>query len=241
LKGPIPLTSDPARERFINTLLKHDIDVDEYCSIYAKSSIPLQNNLSKLAVDTFERNACFVNQYSKYPTELGAVVNKQIQNGSISKNEEGVFSIQNQDVFISQFDGIENLVLGARTESTTSKHQPVNNMNQETRSIIPTKHTTAAGARDADDTEKENCETRHHSSSGKSIDQQDADIAGKQFYWICGCRASLSVFLETSLIDAFDVSSDIDNSSVTTFEKQLDVQDESLDILTQQTVRAGTY
>ena len=166
LKGPIPSTSDPAREQFINTLLKHDIDIDEYCSIYAKSSIPLQNSLSKLAVDILDRNACFVNQYAKYPTELGAVINKQIENGSIVQTEEGDFSIQNQDVFFSQFHQIENLVLGARTESTTAKHQPVNTTNQETRSIIPPNHTTVAEVHDDDDTEKENCQTHHQSSSG---------------------------------------------------------------------------
>ena len=97
-------------------------------------------------------------------------------------------------MFISQFDQIENLLLCARTEQTTAKQQPANPTNQEARSMIAPKHTTAAGAHVADDTEKENFETHHHSSSSKLIDQQDADVAGEPFGRIYRCRAFLSSF-----------------------------------------------
>lgn len=190
MKIPIPSTSDPSRERFLHTLSKHDVDIDDYYATYKKSSIPLQNSLSKLAVDIFEHYGCFVNQYSKYPTELATVINKQIQNGSIIRTEEGDFSIYNRDPFNFQFDEIENLVLGARTEPTATKHQPVNTTNQETRATTSLKNTTAADPYGADDTEKENCVT-HHSSSGKSMDQQDGDAAGKRLCFIWQYRASL--------------------------------------------------
>jgi hypothetical protein len=52
---------------------------------------------------------------------------------------------------------------------------------------------------------------------------------------------SVSFFLETSTIEELDLSSDIDNSSVTMLEKQVDAQHESSGIQTQQTARAGTY
>ena len=179
MKIPIPSTSDPAREQFMNTLLKHDINIDEYCSIYEKSSIPLQNNLSKLTLEIFEHSACFVNQYSKYRIELGAVIKKQIENGSILQSEEGNFSIQNQNVFTCQFYDIENLALGARIEQSTAKQQAVNTIHQETSSVIQFKHTTAAGVNVCPDTVEKNHEIQHHSFTEQSIDQQDADIAGK--------------------------------------------------------------
>jgi hypothetical protein len=179
MKIPIPSTSDPAREQFMNTLLKHDVNIDEYCSIYEKSAIPLQNNLSKLTLEIFEHSACFVNQYSKYRIQLSAVIKKQIENGSILQTEEGNFFIQNQTVFTCQFDDIENLAVGARTEQITAKQQAVNTMYQETRSVIQSKHTTAAGVSVSHDTVEKTHEIQHHSFTEKSNDQRDADIAGK--------------------------------------------------------------
>jgi hypothetical protein len=179
MKIPIPSNSDPAREPFKNSLSKHDINIDEYCSVFEKSSIPLQNNLSKLALEIFEHSACFVNQYAKYRIQLGAVIKKQIENCSILRTEEGDFSIQNHNMFTCQFYDIENLALSGRKEQTTAKQQAVDTMHQETRSVIQFKHTTAAGVDVSHDTVEKNHEIQHHRFTEKSTDQQDADIAGK--------------------------------------------------------------
>ncbi|CAF3956621.1 unnamed protein product [Rotaria sp. Silwood2] len=66
MKVPIPSISDPTREQFVNNLLKHEINVDEYCLNYEKASIPLNNYFSKLTLEIFECIASFVTQYSKY-------------------------------------------------------------------------------------------------------------------------------------------------------------------------------
>lgn len=48
LKLPIPPLDDPTRDLFLNKLIKHDINIDEYESVYEKSSIPPHNKFSVL-------------------------------------------------------------------------------------------------------------------------------------------------------------------------------------------------
>ena len=122
--------SDSAREEFLDKLLKHDINIDEYCSIYEKSSIPLNNNLSELTLEIFEHNSCLVAQYSKYKNQLKVVIQKHLENRYIHETEEGNFVIQDQNRFTCQFDDIENIVSSIRSEQRARKHQPVNSVNQ---------------------------------------------------------------------------------------------------------------
>jgi hypothetical protein len=178
MKTPIPSADHPTRDQFVNNLLKHDINIDEYCSIYEKSSIPSNNNLSKLTLEIFEHSACFVNQYSKYQPQLNIVIQKHIENCFI-REVDGNFIIQNADVFTCQFHHIENLVLGAQPQQIHAKRQCINTINQANKSIIQSKHTTADIVNTFHDTIEKSREIQHHSLTETSHDQQDTDITGK--------------------------------------------------------------
>jgi hypothetical protein len=179
IKIPVPSIADPTRVQFVKNLLKHDIDVDEYCSIYEKSSIPLNNNLSKLTVEVFERNACLVTQYSKYRNQLNNVIQNHVENHFIRETEQGNFIIHNQEGFTCQFHDIENLVLGARSEQVCRKRQSVNSINEVTKSVIQPERTTTAEVNILCDTVEKNREIQHHDFISTSNDQQDIDTTGK--------------------------------------------------------------
>jgi hypothetical protein len=68
--------NDPSPEQFLNNSIKHNINIDEYCSIYEKSSIPSNNKLSTLSLQLFETNGSFVSQYSKYKNQLHVIIQK---------------------------------------------------------------------------------------------------------------------------------------------------------------------
>ncbi|CAF1676204.1 unnamed protein product [Rotaria magnacalcarata] len=100
MKIPIPSVDDPIHEQFISNLLKHEINIDEYYSIYEKSAIPLNNNLSKLALEIFEYNGSFVSQYSKYKNQLNIIIKKHVDNRHIEEAEDGHFIIKDQNILL---------------------------------------------------------------------------------------------------------------------------------------------
>ncbi|CAM4975240.1 unnamed protein product [Rotaria socialis] len=126
MKMSIPATDNPFRTQFLNNLLKHDINIDEYRSNYEKCSIPPNNNLSKLSMEIFENCSAFVNQYSKYRNQMNSVIHKHKENNNIEEVEGDIFNVINEYGFSCQFESIENLLLNERKEKTSSRSQTEN-------------------------------------------------------------------------------------------------------------------
>ena len=116
LKLPIPSNNESAQKQFLSNLVKHDIDIDEYRSVYQKSSIPPNNKLSTLSLQLFETNASFVSQYSKYKNQLQVIIKKHIDNHNIKETEERTFIVTNNHAFPHQYHDIRNLMLSERQE-----------------------------------------------------------------------------------------------------------------------------
>jgi transcription elongation factor Elf1 len=178
MKTPIPSGDHPTRDQFVNNLLKHDINIDEYISIYKNSSIPPNNNLSQLTLEIFERGACFVNEYSKYQLQLNSIIQKHIENCLIEE-VDGHFIVKNEDSFTCQFYNIENLVSDVQTQKIQAKRQCMNTTNKANKSTIQFKHTTADINNNFHDAIEKSREIEHHSLPETLHDERDADIAGK--------------------------------------------------------------
>ncbi|CAF1332376.1 unnamed protein product, partial [Rotaria sp. Silwood1] len=218
MKAPVPPGDDPTRDQFIKNLLKHDIDVNEYCSIYESSTIPPNNNLSNLTLEIFEHSACFVNEYSKYQVQLNIVIRKHIENCVVREVEQGNFIIQNANAFSRQFHHIESLVLGAQPNQVNGKRQSVNIINQANKSTVQSRHTTAPIVNVFHDTVEKSQETQRDSPIKTSCDPRDTDIT------------------ETFMAEGDGLLCDIHNSSITTREKLVDGRDEYSDISTQKSL-----
>lgn len=182
MKIPIPPINDERRELFIAHLLKHEIDIDEYCSVYEKSAIPLNNNLSKFSLEIFENNGSFVNQYVKYRNQLSVIIKKHVENRHIGETEDGHFIVKDQNVFALQFHNIENLVLSQRPEQISNRHllniinQPISN--RIAKSTIELKRTTAIEGDKSYSVVAKNCERQNQALPYVSIDQPDVDTTG---------------------------------------------------------------
>ncbi|CAF2823305.1 unnamed protein product [Rotaria sp. Silwood2] len=218
MKAPVPPGDDPTRDQFIKNLLKHDIDVNEYCSIYESSTIPPNNNLSNLTLEIFEHSACFVNEYSKYQVQLNIVIRKHIENCVVREVEQGNFIIQNANAFTRQFHHIESLVLGAQPNQVNGKRQSVNIINQANNSTVQSRHTTAPIVNVFHDAVEKSQETQRDSPIKTSCDPRDTDIT------------------ETFMAEGDGLLCDIHNSSITTREKLVDGRDEYSDISTQKSL-----
>ncbi|CAF2107947.1 unnamed protein product [Rotaria magnacalcarata] len=258
MKTPIPSIDDPTREHFLNTLLKHDINLDEYCCNYKKSSIPPNNNFSKLTIETFEHNASFVAQYSKYKSQLNSVIQKHIENHNIEETEEGNFIIINRNAFFRKFNDIENLVSSERQEQIDNKSQSENFIDQPIskqigQSLIQLTSTTATEFAVFNNPAEKPLAIQRQDSTEISTDLQHINIASNNYSFIYYLFAFfcivISFFSEAFTLKEHDLSSDIDNSSTATFEKQTDVDqllidensdDESSDISTQQIINKAT-
>lgn len=168
MKTPVPPTNDPAREEFLNTLTKNDINIDEYLSIYEKSSIPPNNRLSTLSLAIFQDNASLVSEFKKYEDQLGSVIQKHIQDGNIKQLENTTFVITNPDAFHHRFAGIQNV-------NFTDKQEKVNRRSQPLKLLQPTTNTTTSKsviefrrsiviskATASNSTDKENHAQSHH-------------------------------------------------------------------------------
>lgn len=182
MKMPIPSINDETHEQFVTNLLKHEINIDEYYSIYEKSAIPLHNNLSKLALEIFEFNGSFVNQYAKYKNQLNVIIKKHVENRYIEETEDGHFIIKDQNVFTLQFYDIENLVLGQRQEQINNRallniiNQPISS--RITKSTIELKRTTAIEVDKSYSVVAKNCERQSQELPYVLIDQPDTDTVG---------------------------------------------------------------
>lgn len=119
MKLPVPSDDDPAKENFLSKLIKHQIDIEDYCSVYNKSSIPPNNKLSTLALQVFEVNASLVNQYSKYRNQLQTIIQKHLDNRHIQETDEGDFTVLNKTAFSSQCHLILNINQGKRQINKT--------------------------------------------------------------------------------------------------------------------------
>lgn len=242
MKAPVPPADDPTRDQFIKNLLKHDIDINEYCSIYESSSIPPNNNLSNLTLEIFEHSACFVNEYAKYQVQLNIVIRKHIENCVVGEVEQGNFVIQNADAFTREFHHIQNLVLGAQPNQANDKRQPLNIINQVlNKSTVQSRHTTAPIVNVFHDTVEKSKETQRDSPIKTSCDRRDTDITGKLFLNPLILYIYLSFFIETVTAEGDGLLDDIHNSSITTLEKLVDGRDEYPDISTQETVTEGKF
>jgi hypothetical protein len=118
MKVPVPAVNDATYETFAKSLAKHDINVEEYRSVYRNSSIPSNNNLSALAMKIFETDASFVTEYQKYELQLHNIVQQHVQDRNIRKTEDGLFVVTNRGAFLHQFHEIGNLVPPNRQEKT---------------------------------------------------------------------------------------------------------------------------
>lgn len=123
MKIPIPSVNDPDYEIFVENLTKHDINVDEYQTVYKNSSIPPNNDLSSTALKVFETNASLVSEYKKYEIQLHRIVQNHVENRNIEENDDGQFVVLNKAAFPHQFCNVENLVPSNRNDKTrgTSK------------------------------------------------------------------------------------------------------------------------
>ncbi|CAF2823320.1 unnamed protein product [Rotaria sp. Silwood2] len=148
MKAPSLPGDDPTRDQFIKNLVKHDIDVNEYCSIYESSLIPPNNNLSNLTLEIFEHTAF----------------------------EQGNFIIQNANAFTRQFHQIESLVLGAQPNQVNGKRQSLNIINQANKSPVQSRHTTAPIVNVLHDTVEKSQETQRDSSIKTSCNRRGTNI-----------------------------------------------------------------
>jgi hypothetical protein len=241
MKAPVPPGDDPTRDQFIKNILKHDIDINEYCSIYESSSIPPNNNFSNLTLEIFQHSACFVNEYSKYQVQLNIVIRKHIENCVIREDEQGNFIIQNANAFTRQFYHIENLVLRAQPNQVNGKRQSLNIINQANKSTVQSRHTTAPIVNVFHDTVEKSQETPRDSPIKASCHRRDTDITGKLCLNLLILYIYLSFFIETLMTEGDGLLADIHNSSITTRENLVDGRGEYSDISTQETVTESQF
>ena len=173
MKMPLPLACNSQRQQFIDTLLKHEIDINKYVTNYEKSSIPPNNNFSNLTTEIFEHTAIFVSEYSKYRSQLNVVIQKHLENCSISKTEDGSFIIQNQQSFDRETHAIENLDSSDRLERRNSRPGSVALINRS--SYEPVNHSLIAAKTTIENEVicinriEENSEIIHHDVVGAKI------------------------------------------------------------------------
>jgi hypothetical protein len=177
MKIPIPSSNDPGYEIFVKNLTKHDIDIDDYRTVYEKSSIPSNNNLSILTLGIFESNALFITEYGKYKRQMYAIVQQHIQNHNIQETEDGNFIVTNKSVFLHQFHEIENLVPSSRQEKVRDKSQSLklitqNLPKQTTESQVSLENTTTMRRSIVCSTDEKEREVQGHPLREISINQQ---------------------------------------------------------------------
>ncbi|CAF0877778.1 unnamed protein product [Adineta ricciae] len=223
MKAPVPLDDDPTRDIFMKNLLKHDIDYDEYCSIYKSSSIPPQNNFSNLTLEIFEHSGCFVNEYPKYRDQLNVVIKKHIERCVIQEAVQGNFVILNTNQFTQQFHTIENLVCGTQSNQARSKRQPLNIINQANKPTVQFRHTTASIVSDPRAADEKSQQIQNNISTDISRDPENA-----------------AIIEETFTADADPLFDDTCNSIMSTCGKPSDDKDESSNISTQEIVTKAT-
>ena len=179
MKIPPPLVNDPKRKEFLAKMLEHDINIDEYCAIYDKCSIPLNHNLSKLALQIFANSSCLVNQYVKYRGVLNNIIQKHVANSVIRETDSGSFIVQNQDAFTVQFHDIENWVVGTYIEQTNNRDQPTTTISHASASKVPSQTTTPVEVNTFPDIVEESSATLHHCYIEVLSNQQDINITRK--------------------------------------------------------------
>lgn len=118
---PVPPVNDPSYETFVEKLTRHEIDVEEYQTVYRNSSIPANNTLSIMALPIFRTSASFVTEYTKYRSQLHNIIQQHLENRNIKETEEGQFVVLNKDAFTHQFDAIENFMSTTRQDKTRGK------------------------------------------------------------------------------------------------------------------------
>lgn len=183
MKIPIPPINDPAYEELVKNLLKHDINIEEYRSVYQNSSIPSNNNLSQLTLGIFERNSSFITQYPKYQAQLSIVVEKLLQNRFIQQIEDGNFVVRNQDLFTQKFHEIENLITGVRPRHVPTKRQLAGSktppVNDQPTSVALRVAITTTEINMCGDATEETRGSQHHTSVGNSGDEQGINITNE--------------------------------------------------------------
>ncbi|CAF1345831.1 unnamed protein product [Rotaria sordida] len=176
MKIPPPSVNDPTREEFVAKMLKHDINIDEYCAIYEKCSIPLNHNLSTLALRIFASSSCLVNQYVKYRGVLNNTIQQHVANSVIHETDTGCFIIQNQDAFTVQFHDIENWVVGTCVERTNNPGQPTTTIFHAPPFKGPSQTTTPAEVNIFPDIVEESSMTQHQYCIEVLSNQQNINI-----------------------------------------------------------------
>ncbi|CAF4682420.1 unnamed protein product, partial [Rotaria socialis] len=154
------------------------------------------------------------------------------ENRYIEETEDGHFIIKDQNVFALQFHDIENLVLGQRQEQINNRallsitNQPISS--RITKSTKELKRTTAIEVDKSYSVVAKNCERQSQELPDVLIDQPDIDTA------------------EAFVSNENELSSDFDDSSIATVEKQINVresllsgtiEDETCAISTQKTIQ----
>jgi hypothetical protein len=130
MKMPVPPINDPSYETFIETLARHEIDVDEYRIVYENSSIPPNNTLSLMALEIFQTNASFVTEYKKYRSQLHCIVQEHVENRNIKETEDGQFVVVKKDAFTHQFHEIGNFISPSRQDKTRGKFYLLRHMTE---------------------------------------------------------------------------------------------------------------
>ena len=182
LKIPPPSIDDPTREQFVTNMLKHGINIDEYCLLYEKCSIPSNNNLSKLAMDVFARSACLINQYSKYRNALNSVIQVHATNSAIRETNMGTFIILNEDAFTLQFHDIENLVTGSYRQQTENPFQLATVMDRASEITVQQPRTTSIEVDGYPGVVEENVVAQHHRCAEGANNDQNVDMTRMDRY-----------------------------------------------------------
>ncbi|CAF1523780.1 unnamed protein product [Adineta ricciae] len=192
LKLPVPNDCGPVKETFLRKLIKHNINIEDYCSIYEKSCIPPNNKLSLLTKQIFENNASFVNQYSKYRNQLQDIIQKHVDCQNIQETDEGLFTVLNQSAFTSNWNNIINI-----TQESCANKRKTNNLLQKPQPIT----TVAENA--STSTEKE--------SSISELNLQEASVVPKPFHTTT--NENLPEVQEKSVVGSISPSEIFDDQS----------------------------
>lgn len=129
LKLPLPQKDDPLSEHIFEKLMKHDINIDEYYSIYKNSSIPSNNHFSQFGLDTFDSTSSLVGDYSKYKDQLNFIIKRRLENNTIQETEDKQFKIKNASTFRDTFNEIQNLPIETYQEKINNKSEMPNVIN----------------------------------------------------------------------------------------------------------------
>jgi hypothetical protein len=200
MRMPIPSLNDPGRTHFLNALAKHDINADEYHSIYEKSSIPSSNSLSAFSLQIFESNSSLVPQYNKYRDQLHSVIQKHMESGNIQAAADGNLIVTNQGAFSHGFDEIMNLMSTGRQEKLDRRSQPLQLL-QETTNVPLCKSTievkklaTTNTLLSYNSTSKENHPNQYRAED-LSADEQDIEPLAIYLSSSCVANQLLKVYL----------------------------------------------